>query len=353
MSAQLQFQTKTIARPNLPFTPIRRGLLQRCTATEECEQCRRKRLDLQRVATGSLPVGDVPPIVHDVLRSPGQPLDTATRAFMEPRFGHDFSQVRVHTDARAAESARAVNALAYTVGQHIVFRERQFRPETEAGSQLLAHELTHEVQQGLGHLDTLQLSEVNSPSEREANDIAEVVCSLRDITEPVGPTVRENGIWLQRQAEPSPTPPQLSGDERPPCFGRGGGSQCDPDTGVYEMVYNEDTCCTRDCTELHEQQHKIDFGDCCRALHNKIEEGGDRDKLVEQYDRWRQSGASDWSECNAYTVSVNCAETLRTKNRCDIQSSECCDVIDSYLAGHRRKQREHCGRATFTPLCPF
>src|SRR5436309_2773031 len=61
----------------------------------------------------------VPPIIQDVLRSPDQPLDAGTRAFMEPRFGQDFSQVRVHTDAKAAESTRAVNALAYTVGQHI------------------------------------------------------------------------------------------------------------------------------------------------------------------------------------------------------------------------------------------
>src|SRR5215204_5149289 len=62
-----------------------------------------------------------PPIVHDVLRSPGRPLDHAARAEMEPRFGHDFSRVRVHTDAWAAESARAVDALAYTVGRDVVF----------------------------------------------------------------------------------------------------------------------------------------------------------------------------------------------------------------------------------------
>ena len=66
----------------------------------------------------------MPPIVHEVLHSPGQPLDPATRAFMEPRFGHDFSTVRVHTDARAAASARTVNALAYTVGRDVVFSGR-------------------------------------------------------------------------------------------------------------------------------------------------------------------------------------------------------------------------------------
>ena len=65
--------------------------------------------------------GAAPPIVHQVLNSPGKPLDGATRSFMEPRFGHDFSGVRIHTDEQAAESAQSVNALAYTVGHDIVF----------------------------------------------------------------------------------------------------------------------------------------------------------------------------------------------------------------------------------------
>jgi len=89
----------------------------------------------------------VPPIVNEVLRSPGQPLDAQTRAFMEPRFGHDFSQVRVHTDTHAAASARAVSARAYTVGSDMVFGAGQYAPGTSAGPQLIAHELTHVVQQ--------------------------------------------------------------------------------------------------------------------------------------------------------------------------------------------------------------
>jgi hypothetical protein len=90
----------------------------------------------------------VPSIVHDVLRSPGQPLDSATRAFMEPRFGHDFSGVKVHSDVKAAESARAVDAKAYTCGKDIAFDEYEYAPNTLAGQSLLAHELTHVIQQG-------------------------------------------------------------------------------------------------------------------------------------------------------------------------------------------------------------
>jgi hypothetical protein len=83
-----------------------------------------------------------------VLNSPGQPLNGGTRAFMEPRFGHDFSRVRVHADAKAAESAQAVNALAYTVGTDVVFGNGQYEPATANGQRLLGHELAHVVQQG-------------------------------------------------------------------------------------------------------------------------------------------------------------------------------------------------------------
>ena len=100
-----------------------------------------------------------PPIVHEVLRSPGQPLDTATRAFMEPRFGHDFSRVRVHTDATAEQSARDVNARAYTVGQNIVFGAGRFAPGTREGLELIAHELTHVVQQNGGTVSRTSLEQ--------------------------------------------------------------------------------------------------------------------------------------------------------------------------------------------------
>jgi len=86
-------------------------------------------------------------VVHDVLRSPGRPLDAGVRAVMEPRFGHNFAHVRVHSDARAADSADALGAFAYTAGPHIVFGAGQYAPHTEGGRSLLAHELAHVVQQ--------------------------------------------------------------------------------------------------------------------------------------------------------------------------------------------------------------
>ena len=89
-----------------------------------------------------------PAIVHAVLRSRGEPLGAASRAFLEPRFGHDFSAVRVHTGPRAAESARAMDASAYTAGRHIVFGAGRYAPDTRPGLGLLAHELAHTIQQG-------------------------------------------------------------------------------------------------------------------------------------------------------------------------------------------------------------
>lgn len=143
-----------------------------------CSGCSKQKEDsLQRRAAGSERTAEIPPIVHEVLNSPGQPLDTATRAFMEPRFHHDFSGVRVHSDARAAESARAVNAHAFTVGSHIVFNAGQFVPGTKAGKNLLAHELTHVLQQshGLTRSALPGIGPANDEFERQADAVAHTI----------------------------------------------------------------------------------------------------------------------------------------------------------------------------------
>ncbi|SRR5579883_20627 len=182
MSTQPQTQTRAIAQS--PFASVPVGLLQRkCACGQhtvgggECEECRKKREGtLQRAAISTGPTNGVPSIVHDVLSSPGQPLDAGTRAFMEPRFGFDFSRVRVHTDARAAESAQAVNALAYTVGHNVVFGTGQYAPGTNEGRGLLAHELTHVVQQNqalIPERSQLVVGQENDLREGEAEKISQ------------------------------------------------------------------------------------------------------------------------------------------------------------------------------------
>lgn len=181
METRLCTKARVASPPS--FTPVRGGVLQRKCAcggtpgpTGVCEECRKKResATLQRATAHPSSLSphpsEIPPIVHEVLRSPGQPLDEQTRAFMEPRFGHDFSKVRVHTGARAAASARAVNAFAYTIGREVVFGERQYEPETKQGRQLLTHELTHVVQQSGTTFDpeNLTIDKPDSGYEREA-----------------------------------------------------------------------------------------------------------------------------------------------------------------------------------------
>ena len=117
-----------------------------CPCGGGCPKCRAMNPD-HRSRHSPSSARDTTDHVTAVMRSQGQPLDAATRAFMEPRFGRDFSEVRVHRDAAASQSARAVNARAYTVDSHIVFGASQFAPETSEGRRLLAHELTHVVQQ--------------------------------------------------------------------------------------------------------------------------------------------------------------------------------------------------------------
>lgn len=161
-----------------------KGLLQRRCAcggsgSGECEECKKK--ELQRKTAGADGAAIAPPVVNEALNSPGQPLDAQTRSFFEPRFGHDFSKVRVHADEKAGESARAVHAQAYTSGRELVFGEGQYSPGTKQGQQLLAHELTHVVQQNgtagafAASSSSLVVGASDSNAEREADSVARTV----------------------------------------------------------------------------------------------------------------------------------------------------------------------------------
>lgn len=158
----------------------------------------RKHQSLQRVFSGDSEVAEVPPIVHEVLHSPGQPLDAATSIFMESRLGHDFSRVRVHTDEKATESARAVNALAYTVGQDVVFGRGRYSPDSASGRRLLAHELAHTIQQraiGSAARVGLTLGDPKNTAEREADIAAECVVANAQ----PGRSFTSHGPAIQRQ----------------------------------------------------------------------------------------------------------------------------------------------------------
>lgn len=141
-------------------------------------------LALQRAAGNAAVAGlldeERSPVV-DVVGSGGTPLDPGVRADMETRFGQDFSDVRVHTDTAAHDSAQAVNATAYTVGSHVVFQRDAYDPASDAGRHLLAHELTHVIQQRNGPVDGtdtgagVSVSHPQDRYEREAAATADLV----------------------------------------------------------------------------------------------------------------------------------------------------------------------------------
>jgi hypothetical protein len=174
MNARQHPLTTNVSHPS--FIPNYTGFLQRkCTCGSspgldgKCEECREKRLSRKSNSFSQTEPQSVPPIVQEVLRSPGQPLDPKTRAFMEPRFGHDFSKVRVHTDEKAEKSARALNSLAYTVGRDVVFGAGQYREQEVFGRGLIAHELTHVIQQTMTPLHSTSSSYYSAEQEAQNN----------------------------------------------------------------------------------------------------------------------------------------------------------------------------------------
>ena len=207
-------------------------------------------------ADGIEPV-EPPPIVHDVLRGAGQPLDGGTRALMEPRFGLDLSGVRVHTGAQADESARAVGARAYAVGRDAVFAAGQYDPKSREGLRLLAHEVSHTVQQtggapaGLG-LSSAAPAVARDPTPQDAPkkddpkkkpDPVTVTAPAEDLLNPSGPIAPVKGggqasgggtgqtagatpaVPLPQQYTPSPPPLAPTGyTPLPPVPSQSGGS---------------------------------------------------------------------------------------------------------------------------------
>ncbi len=151
---------------------------------------------------------ETPSPVREVIGSGGgEPLESSIRGSMEASLGHDFGDVRLHTDAKADESARSVNAQAYTVGSDLVFKSGQYAPETPAGRRTLAHELTHVVQQRSGPVDGteapggIKLSDPSDRFEQAAEQTADRVMTERALPVSADSTSSASGT-VQRQAKP-------------------------------------------------------------------------------------------------------------------------------------------------------
>jgi hypothetical protein len=172
----------------------------------KCSFCPKKKKLIQRSSVERAEV--VPPIVHEALGSPGEPLGISAKSFFEPKFGYDFGKVRVHTDARAAESARAINARAYAAGQDIVFGSGQYDTETTEGKRLLAHELTHVMQQSHRFVTASHI--LNKPGdsfEKSADEAADRIVAQNGSREQIASLKWATpGALIQRQIGASEDP---------------------------------------------------------------------------------------------------------------------------------------------------
>jgi hypothetical protein len=193
-------QVMQIPGPDLSVTSTPLHVSRTIAAREEQEA---KMLQTKAEGSAKSAAGDVPAIVHEVLRSPGQPLDPGPRAFLEPHFAHDFSRVRIHTDARAAEASHALRAHAFTQGEHIVFAGGRYRPGTADGLRLVGHELAHVVQQAAGRVASSPTNAsivTDRRLEREA-DIAGGVLARGQRAEGLG-SVEKRGTQLYAPGGP-------------------------------------------------------------------------------------------------------------------------------------------------------
>jgi hypothetical protein len=225
VSGRLTARPHASAAPTF-LAPARAATLQRQCACGQhssgagtCASCQKQSRSQGLDHTGARDGALAPPIVSAELRTAGHPLDPGTRRLMESRFGHDFSGVRVHDSDHAAASTAAVNALAYTVGNDVVFNRGRYAPGTTAGNRLLAHELAHVVQQSSARASSLapqrlRVGEPGDHHEREADAASEAVALGQEAPAPgsAPPSV------VQRQPAPGapPKPPAPAPPPRPP-----------------------------------------------------------------------------------------------------------------------------------------
>jgi Domain of unknown function (DUF4157) len=318
------------------------GVLQRkcdCgqhTGGGECEECKKKKVGLQRHANGSAGPTIAPPVVHEVLQSPGQPLETGTRQSMERRFGHDFSAVRLHADRKSQESAGAVRALAYTVGNHIVFGANQYAPRAEASQRLLAHELTHTLQQRRGSFSSLAIVD-SDQHEREAENAAAGIFSRRPSASLN--SAAEGSVFRQKADAGSPPAVDRTLPKDAPAQKHkepekqekceefpGGSTDCALDktgtpTGKVTHHIDEKNPCTKPCVEEHEAVHVKQLKTFCPELRDCYLASDKGKRPAEDCAKMAMFGAK--RECEAYKVSLPCVEKrLKKAPECQTKHKE-------------------------------
>jgi len=247
------------------------------------------------------PLEAIPPAVFRVLKSSGHPIDGRTRAVMESVFGHDLGDIRIHSDSQAASSADAVGALAYTVGSDVVLG-RGYRDRSVAGAGLLAHELTHALQQRGRSSGGAALAIDDNPTlEAEADRWADNVRLALATSPEVGA-----GTTTQPAGHRCPHGQACSPDDLARHQGSGT-TTCDKTTG--RMNINVTEHCAGNCVAQHEAVHAADDQECCTRVAACLSgAAGDAAKEAacrSAYNTWYPTN-SDYTECRAYTTEVGC-----------------------------------------------
>ncbi|MGH2354072.1 MAG: eCIS core domain-containing protein [Chloroflexota bacterium] len=337
----------TVARarpaPTSSFVPARTGFLQRKCPSGTCDEDR-ERLPQELGRSPLDGEAALPAAVEDTLLSPGQPLEPATRARMEARFGHNFGQVRVHADARAAGSARAVNALAYTVGRDVVFGAGQYAPGTRTGQRLIAHELAHVVQQASGatHGRT-GIAPAGDAYERQADafenppdvDLEDDEFALERA--PCASRFCALGDDLARRE--ATRPGDSAGDLADGPHQDSATIVCDGagDYRVHMGWAASATCGIGDCVRGHEESHARDWRgrwpDGCKNADGTPKPDGTRVPTGgDGYAAFLKA-----SECRAYTGEVPCGERLLAG-----ASDECKPTVERQLGVWRTRKASYC-----------
>ncbi len=373
-------EKKAVAVPS--FTPATKGLLQRtceCGGASklggDCEGCKQKR-SLQRASTHHHAAQSIPGIVHEVLRSPGQPLDSQTRNFMEAGFGHNFSKVRIHADAKAGASARAVHSLAYTVGNNLVFGAGQYAPSSTQGRKLIAHELTHVLQQGdhgtamqsslsIGHPHDRYEQEAdrmatfitdrgaNSPrrsppiSALQGNQIQRACASCEEKEEEEKPEhkgfsyedLMAGEVKEEEKTEMLGAPEKTLPGKDPARLPHFVSATIECQSGDYVVKLNDwagKPCGISDCVTVHESSHIVDW-------RGRWPNGCKKDDGTNQADGYLPTGGDGYdeflkkSECTAHTKDLDCAEAKLKDAK-----GECKNKLEKYVKLTRDQKAGYC-----------
>lgn len=347
---------------------------------------------------------EVTPAVEQAIqhaRGGGQALPSTVRVQMESAFHANFGDVRVHTDGTADALNRALQARAFTTGHDIFFRQSEYNPGDSSGRSLLAHELTHVVQQRGAIQTKLMVGAVGDQYEQEADRMAQQVTAM---TPPVlqrkcacggtpGPSgeceqCRQKRLAMQEQVNNLPetvmAQPALQSLLR--LFRTAGGAahmglhEQDPVTAGtepdIEFLYanGTTTCvfpggtasvtisnsgCSRPCTVRHEGVHASDIGPCCTAAgaaYRAATTDSDRNSVRSRFFGWMSSNRN-WFECRGYAESVRCADEMITAKNCASPAAAdaaCCSDLTSYRASMEASRVSNCASAgAALSACPF